>query len=366
MDDGVFLDSYSPAFGRVRQLIARTFRRSEITRITRQLSVLIEGRIGLLEALGLAREQLKDKTLTSVFDSVIRMVESGKSLASALVTYPLLFDDLYVSMVESGELSGRLDLAFDRIAVYREKNETTTRKVRSALAYPAMVVMVAVIVVAGLVFYVIPVFSSMYANFGAELPLLTRRLVGISGFLKDSFRLWAPGLFLLVCGLLLATTTQRFRRTVHRVLVRMPPFRSLIVKLVAARFCRTIGSLLISGVSLVRALQIGSRTTGNSYAAVLLQPAESRLVQGKSFTEALEGTGLFPRMVLRLAASGEKTGRLGQMLCFAADYYEKETESEITTLTALVEPVVIIVLGVFIALVLVAMYLPLFDLVGAL
>ncbi len=267
-------------------------------------------------------------------------------------------------MIEAGESSGKLDFAFENIASYREKHEATARKVKSVLAYPLVVILVAVLVVSALILYVVPVFSSMYENFNAELPALTQSVVGLSNSLRDNIIYYMLGVVLLCAVGAAVVVTSRFRYYLHMSLVRLPVLRNLTVKLVCARFCRTIGTLLTSGVDILLALQIASKTTGNSYVAATIEPAGLQLVEGKSFTRALESTRLFPKAVLRLSASGEKTGQLGEMLTRAADYYESEADAEIATLTTLIEPLLIVLLGVFVAFILIAMYLPLFDLVG--
>lgn len=269
-------------------------------------------------------------------------------------------------MVEAGELSGNLDFALDTVAAYREKREQITRKIKSALAYPALVVIVAVLVIFALVLYVVPIFSSMYENFGAELPTLTRNVVAVSGYLKENLIYLTGTLITLVVSSAVASRTMSVRKMMHTMLFRLPIVKTMAVKLVTVRFCRTMGSLLTAGVDIIASIQIASRTTGNLYADAQLGPIALSLTQGKSFTESLESCRLFPKAMLRLTASGEKTARLGEMLTRSADYYEAQTETELATLTALIEPIIIVLLGAFIAFILVAMYLPLFDLVGKL
>jgi len=290
-------------------------------------------------------------------------VQSGRSLAESFRDYPILFDELYTSMIEAGESSGNLDFAFDSIATYREKHEAITRKVKSAMAYPLLVILVAIIVVFALVLYVVPVFSSMYENFDAELPALTQLVVQISNSLRGNMVYYVSGFVVLLAGLVGLSTTRKFQYMCHVLLMRMPFVGRITSKVVTARFARTMGSLLTSGVDILVALEIAAKTTGNRYVTSTVLPAGLQLVEGKSLTEALESTKVFPRAVLRLTASGEKTGQLGEMLTRAADYYDSETDAEITTITSLIEPIIIIMLGIFVAFILIAMYLPLFDLV---
>jgi type IV pilus assembly protein PilC len=361
---GVSLESFKPVHSRWRLTLTRLLQRSEITRMTRQTGILLKSDISMLETLELVKAQISDYVLVQIMVSVIRDVESGKSVASALAEFPIIFDRLYVSLVEAGELSGDLDTAFDRIATYREKYEATTQKVKSAIAYPLLVVFVAILVALALILYIVPVFSSMYENFGAALPPLTRTVVTVSTFLRDTIWFWLVCVLIMSAVLVYTGSTKKARYTLHLLLLRLPIAKSLSVKIISTRFCRTMGALLTSGVEIIRALQTSSGTTGNHYADSLLQSAALRLAEGKSFTEAVAAASVFPGAMLKLTASGERTGRLGEMLERAADYYEKEVELDLGTLTSLIEPVIIILLGVFVAFILIAMYLPLFELAG--
>ncbi|MDH4032374.1 MAG: type II secretion system F family protein [candidate division Zixibacteria bacterium] len=366
VEQGILVIECHPTLSKYSQHMVKWLKRAEITKATRQLSLLLKSEVTVLEALELVAEQLSDKTLSLIFTDIISRVEAGKAVADALSVYPLVFDELYVSMVHAGESSGRLADSVDQIASYREKKEATAGKLKSAMAYPVLVVLVAVLVVLALVVYIVPVFSSMYDNFGAQLPTLTQKIVTVSDFIRNSYVYWLLAAFLLIPLVIVLVSSDRLKQHWHRLLVHLPLVKKLVSKIVAARFCRTIGSLLTSGVDIIQALQIASRTTGNSYVHAQLMTSVTQLAEGKPFTQAIASAGVFPRAMLRLTVSGEKTGRLGEMLERTADYYEKETETQLTTLTSLIEPVIIVILGVVIAFILVAMYLPLFDLVGAL
>lgn len=266
-------------------------------------------------------------------------------------------------MVEAGELAAHLDLAFDRVASYREKYEATTKKIRSALAYPLLVIVVAIAVLIALVVYVVPVFATMYESFGAELPTLTRIVVKGSELVQGTFWYWFPANLLSMVAVMALLSTTQVKMSLHRVALKLPIIKDIWTKVIAVRFCRTAGSLLSSGVDIIRAVEIASRTTGNYFANQQLQPIALHLAQGKSLTEALSQCRILPSPVLRLSASGEKTGRLGEMLQRAADYYESETETQMATLHSLIEPIIIIFLGCMIGFFLISMYLPLFELV---
>jgi len=363
---GIFLESSRPTFGYLQMAFVRFFKKTEITNLTRQLHILTKSKLSILESLELAQEQLKDAVLKQALSQTMQDVESGTSLVSAFGQYPGIFDGLYISLIEAGEQSGNLEFAFDRIADYREKAESTTRKIKSAMAYPLLVVIVAILVMVALVLYVVPVFASMYENFNAELPSLTRQIVGASDLLRDNLTYILIVFVALLILLVVSLSTSKVKLFLHSAVLGIPLLGKLTTKVITARFCRTMGTLLTSGVDIVYALRIASRTTGNIYAAKVTSSAENNLIAGKSLTDSLETLKIFPKAMLRLVASGEKTGQLGEMLSRAADYYERETDSEITTLTTLVEPVIIIVMGIVVAFILIAMYLPLFDLVGTL
>jgi len=363
---GIFPDSVRPATGRFRQLYLRFFKRSEITRLLRQFQLLLASEITVLEALELVCEHTSDHTMGMVFHDVIAQVEKGRSLAAALSHYPSLFDELTRSMMEAGEASGELPFAIDTVACYRERYDQLIGKVRAALAYPVLVVIVAIAVTLALILAVVPVFGAMYENFGAELPELTQTVIMISEFLRNHISAILIAVSASLLLLLFSLTTERAQIWIGKVTWRLPFLGRLLRLLTTARFCRTMGALLSAGVNIIEAFSIAARSTGNIYVRERVIPAGTQLIEGKSLTETLAATSIFPRAMLRLSASGEKTGRLDKTLQRAADYYETQVESSFAVLTSLAEPLIILVLGVFIAFLLVAMYLPLFDLIGAL
>jgi len=366
LDRGILLNQCVPVIPWHQRFILSNFRSGEVTRFTRQFAILLKSEVPVLEALELVIEQVSDRTLQSVLVSVSEEIEAGSSTARAFARHPFLFDTLYVSMLDAGESSGNLDRSLEDIATYREKREAAASKIKSALAYPLLVVFVAVAVVLGLVLYVVPIFSSMYSNFGAELPGLTQGVVEASDYLKENLIAWIAGSVLLVPAVAWGVTRPKAVQVSHRLFLKAPLLGPLAVRTITYRFCRTMGSLLGSGVDIVIAFKIGLRSTGNRHVETALIPSVDRLIEGRSFTDSVESAQLFPRAMLRLTASGEKTGRLGEMLTRAADYFEKESDTQVSTLMSLIEPAIIVVLGVLIAFILVAMYMPLFDLVGTL
>ncbi len=363
---GVFVDQVRPAFNRPQQVFTKLLRRTEITRLLRQFELLLASGITISEALALVSEYTSDRSLRLVFEDVIAQVQAGRALSEALGSYPDLFDELTVSMVRAGESSGQLAATIATVATYRERYDSLVKKIRSALAYPALVVLTAILVILALVLYIVPVFASMYGNFGAELPRLTQGVVIVSDVLRETLWYWLAALVLTVPALAAIRSAGRVRLSLDRLTVTAPLLRSVTTKVITARYCRTMGALLTAGVGIVEAQTIAAGTTGNRHLAARLRLVADALMQGTNFTDAIAAVSVFPKAMLRLTASGEATGQLGRMLSRAADYYEAQSEHDFATMTSLIEPVIILVLGGFVAFILVAMYLPLFDLVGAL
>ena len=350
---------------RFDQWIIVTFKGEELTRMSRQLAILLRAHVSIIESLRLTLEQIRDGKLRQVLTNLIEQVESGKTLAKALGAFPYIFDSVYVSFVDAGESSGDLAFSFERIAEYRERFEAAAKKIRSALAYPLIVTLTAVLVVSVLIIFVVPVFSSMYETFGAELPTLTRHVLGISSFLRDHWMFSGITLGCVLALGLAGVTVPKVKFGIHKMLFQLPFFGELTRKIVTARFARTLGSLLSAGVNILQAVRIATRATGNHYVIQSLASLDERLASGQSLTDSLRSVGIFPGALLRLTSSGESTAQLGEMLLRAADYYESESNNAIATLTTLAEPLIIIVLGAAIAFLLLAMYMPLFDLVSA-
>jgi type IV pilus assembly protein PilC len=362
LNRGIELETASVVVPALKRLYLQYFKRALVTRMTRQLALLLASKISVTEALALARDQIADRDVRPTLQNVLEKVESGKSLADALREHPYLFDDLYSSMVDAGEMSGKLDFVLDQVAMYRERREAAVKKIRGALAYPALVVCAAILVVAALLIYVVPVFASMYENFGAKLPAMTQWIVDVSAVLRTTRWYWLGGLVVILIGGVTVAVQPKTRQALHAFQLRAPLLKNLTRKVVTARLCRTMGSLLTAGVDIIEAMRVAARTTGNSYVVQKLDEALNEVTQGKSLTDSLQGLGVFPQAMLRLVSAGEKTGNLGEMLTRAADYYEAEVATDTAMLTTLVEPIIIVVLGAFIAFVLLAMYLPLFDL----
>ncbi len=362
---GIFLSSYSISKSKINQYIIRNLKSKDITRMTRQLASLSESSITFKDSLESVREQITDNTIGEMMDCISTSIESGKSIADSFRQFPVFFDTLFTSMLEAGEISGTIDVSLDRIATYRERSDETSKKIRSALAYPLLVLAVTLLVVFILVIYIIPIFASMYANFGTELPQLTQYVVSSSEWMQDNIGLFIGAIIVGFVGSIFAVLNDRVRYFISAAQLKIPFIGRIQKKIINARFSRTLGTLLQSGVPTLFSVEIAVKTTGNAYIQRKIAGLTSLLSQGKSFTEAVGSYSIFSKTIIRMAAAGEKTGQLGKLLSKAADFYESEVDHEIGTLTTLFEPMIIIFLGIFIAFILVAMYLPLFDLMSA-
>ncbi len=364
LQKGIFLSSHSIEKSVISQYIARSLRSKDITRMARQLAALSESGITFKDSLDSVKEQISDKTLHEILNDIAASIEAGKSIADSFRLFPIFFDTLFTSMIEAGEISGTLDTSLDRIATYRERSEEVNKKIRSALTYPLLVLLVTILVVFVLVIYIIPIFASMYANFGTELPTLTQTVVSISEWMQNNIYLFLIVFVVGAAGIVFSFLNPKMQYFFSAMQLRIPFVGRILKKIINARFARTLGTLLQSGVSMLFSVDIAIKTTGNAYIQHRIAELPLLLSQGKSFTDAVGQYSIFSKTVIRMAAAGEKTGQLGKMLSKAADFFESEIDHEIGTLTTLFEPLIIIFLGIFIAFILVAMYLPLFDLMS--
>jgi type IV pilus assembly protein PilC len=338
----------------------------DVSAFTRQFSSMISSAIPLVECLEAIGEQTENKTLRAAVRKIYSDVQSGTTLAEAFSRYPKIFNKLYCSMVRAGEAAGILGDILVRLADYQEKTVSVQRKVISAFAYPALVAVVAIGAVIALLTFVVPTFSSMLNELGATLPFSTRLVIGISDFAKT----WTLPVFLVVgCGSIAAMSlyqkNDRFRLSIDAFALSVPLFGLLQKKSAVSRFARTFGALLKGGVPIADALEITSSTAGNRVLEQGFLRALEAIRSGQPLAAPLKATGIFPPMVVQMIGVGEKSGNLPEMLAKISDYYDTEVDSTITTLTSILEPALIVVMGVVIAGVLISMYLPMFEMVGS-
>ena len=331
--------------------------------VTRQLATMIDAGLPLVQCLEILASQQDNKLLKKVLHDIRQDVEGGATFSSALKRHPKIFGALYTNMVEAGEAGGILDTILNRLAAYIEKAMILKRRVKTAMFYPATIISVAVVVVIFLLLYVIPTFQQMFAGFGATLPLPTLFVLALSNFVRAYILFIIVGIVGMVVGIRVFNGTEGGKRTIDRILLRLPVFGPLIRKVAVAKFSRTLGTLVSSGVSILEGLDITARTAGNKIVEEAVFRARTVIAQGKTIAEPLEASGVFPRMVTQMIGVGEQTGALDRMLNKIADFYDEEVDVAVAGLTSLLEPLLVIFLGVIIGGVVIAMYLPIFKLI---
>jgi len=331
---------------------------------TRQFSVMIDAGLPLVQCLEILGGQQDHKAFKRTLIQIRQDVESGSNLADAMRKHPKVFNDLYTNMVAAGEAGGILDTILQRLATYIEKSVKLNGQVKSAMIYPVAVISIACIVVAVILWKVIPVFASLFASLGAELPLPTRVVIALSHFLADFWWLIGISIAALVYGTKKYHATYKGKRVLDGILLRVPVLGALLRKIAVARFCRTLSTLTSSGVPILEGLTITARTAGNSIIEDAIMATRKSVEEGKTIAEPLGDTEVFPPMVVQMIAVGEQTGALDTMLSKIADFYEEEVDVAVAGLMKLLEPVLIAFLGVAIGGIVIAMYMPMFSLIS--
>ena len=349
-----------------REIKLPGFRSSVKTRdvviFTRQLTTMIDAGMPLVQILDILAAQCDNKTFGAQIREVKESVEAGSTLSDALRRFPKSFDDLYVNMVQAGEVGGILDTILGRLSIYMEKMMSLKRKIKGAMIYPATIITVAVVVTLILLVFVIPVFAELFASFDKALPLPTQIVINISNFVISTLHWLAVSVVLIVVAIRQIYKTERGRLAIDRMMLRFPILGDLIRKSSIARFSRTLGTLVSSGVPILDSLTITARTAGNKVVERAGFMVRESISQGRTMLEPLTQSGVFPPMVCQMIGAGEMTGAMDQMLQKIADFYEEEVDVAVANLTALMEPLVIVVLGTIIGGLVVSMYLPIFQL----
>src|SRR5467141_3880859 len=332
----------------------------DIVVMTRQFATMINAGLPLVLA-----QQTENKILADVTRQVVYDVESGHTLADALRKHPKAFSDLYVNMVAAGEAGGILDTILVRLAQFLEKNDAIVRKVKGAMVYPAVIISVAVIAISVLLIFVIPTFQNMFASVNMELPLPTRIVIGMSNLLKNYWWAIIGAIGAGVFGLTRYYKTAPGRLQIDRVLLRLPVLGDVLRKSAVSRFTRTLGTLISSGVSILDGLEITARTAGNMVIHNAVMESRASIAGGETIAAPLAKSKVFPPMVISMISVGEQTGGMDEMLSKIADFYDDEVDAAVSALLSLMEPIMIVVLGVIVGGMVVAMYLPIFDMVNA-
>lgn len=338
----------------------------ELVKFVRQFATMIDAGLPLVQCLDILSNQEENPILKSALVDIKGTVEQGATFSDALRRHPKIFDELFTNLVHAGEVGGILDTILNRLALYIEKNVKLKRQVKSAMSYPITVMGIMVIVVFVLMKWVIPAFENMFAEFGAKdaLPGITKIVIGIS----NSFVSYLP-LIVLVGGAASFGAVQFYRkpfgkRFCHKLLLTMPVMGNVMKKITVARFSRTLGTLLSSGVPILDALEIVAKSAGNVVVEQGLMFARAKVSEGRNLADPMAELGLFPGMVVQMISVGEQTGALDQMLTKIADFYEDETDVAVASLTSVIEPIMMVVIGGVVGVVLVSMYLPIFSLAG--
>jgi type IV pilus assembly protein PilC len=338
--------------------------KKEIAIFTRQFSVMIDAGLPLVQCLEILGTQQNNRTFQKILFQVRQDVESGATLADALRKHPAAFDDLYSNMVAAGEAGGILDTILQRLSTYIEKIVKLRAAVRSAMVYPVAVILIAVGVVWVILWKVIPTFATLFEGLGAQLPLPTRITIALSKFIGGWWWMifMSLGLTAYLINRYYKTPAGRYR--IDKLLLKVPVLGSVLRKIAVARFCRTLGTLVSSGVPILEGLQITARTAGNAVVAEAIMATRASVEQGKTISEPLKGTDVFPPMVVQMVAVGEQTGALETMLNKIADFYEDEVDEATANMLAMLEPIMIMFLGIVIGGIVISMYMPMFDLIS--
>lgn len=332
---------------------------------TRQLATMIDAGLPLVQCLDILANQTPNKIFARILSAVKTSVEQGSTFSEALKKHPKVFDDLYVNLVAAGEVGGILDTILNRLAIYIEKNVKLKGQIKSAMFYPIGILVVAIGVIAVMLIKVIPTFEDMYKNMGnAQLPSATRFVISLSHGFINKWYLYVGTLVGTITAVVMMRRTEKGKEIFDRALLRIPIIGPTLRKIVVARFTRTLGTLLSSGVPILDALDICARTSGNKVVQNGIMSARAKISEGHDMAGPLADSRVFPAMVVQMIGVGEQTGAMDQMLGKIADFYEEEVDAAVSALTSLIEPVMMAFLGVVVGGLIIAMYLPIFNLAG--
>jgi len=342
--------------------LGKAVKTRDVVIFTRQLATMIDAGMPLVQILDILSTQSENKAFRKQIRDVKESVEAGSTLSDALRLYPKTWDDLYTNMVQAGEIGGILDTILQRLSLYMEKMMSLKRKIKSAMIYPITIISVAIIVTLILLVFVIPVFSELFSSFGQALPAPTQFVINLSNFVVAYLKYMIAAAILAAISVRQTYRTDKGRLFIDRFMLRFPIIGDLIRKAAIARFSRTLGTLVSSGVAILDALTITAKTAGNKVVELAGFMVRESISQGRTIAEPLAKSGVFPPMVCQMISAGEMTGAIDQMLQKIADFYEEEVDVAVSNLTSLMEPLVIVVLGTIIGGLVISMYLPIFKL----
>ena len=362
----VLVTQINPAKAKTKARRAKTVNPKNLAVFVRQFSVMIDAGLPLVQCLEILGTQEEDKSFAEVILATRGDVESGASLADAMKKHPKTFDSLFTNMIAAGEAGGILDTILKRLATYIEKNVKLKGQVKSAMIYPVAIVIIAGLVVGVILWKVIPTFANLFAGLGAQLPLPTRVVIALSNNLVRFGPFLIAGIGALSYAFKSYYATSNGRRAIDRIVLKLPILGILMRKIAVARFCRTLSTLLASGVSILEALDITAKTAGNAIVEDAIQVTRTSIERGETIARPLKDTAVFPPMVVQMIGVGEATGALDTMLGKIADFYEEEVDVAVAGLLTLLEPIMIALLGGTVGGIVIAMYMPIFDLISKL
>ena len=337
---------------------------NDVILFCRQFSTMIDAGLPIIQCMDILYSQQENPTFKKMLKSIKEQVESGATLADSLKKYPKHFDDLFVNMVAAGEAGGILDTILRRLSAYMEKTAKLKSQVKGALTYPIVTIIIAVLVVAVILVFVIPVFQEMFSDMGGTLPTPTLIVVAMSEFVKSKIHWMIIGLILFIWAFKKYYKTEKGRKTIDASVLKLPVFGMLIRKVAVAKFTSTMGTMLSSGVAILEALDIVAKTSGNKSVERAIYTVRSGIAEGRTMADPLAESGVFPPMVCQMISVGESTGALDAMLQKIAEFYEEEVDQAVENLTALIEPFMLVFLGVVIGGLVISMYLPVFKMAG--
>jgi type IV pilus assembly protein PilC len=339
--------------------------RKDLMVFTRQFSTMIDAGLPLVQGLTILAEQSENPTFKVVLKEITKDVEGGSTLAEAMKKHTKIFDALFVNLVAAGEMGGMLDTILRRLAQFIEKAEKLKSQIKGAMTYPIVVMAIAVIVIAVILVFVIPVFEDMFKSFGSALPTPTQIVVNMSRFLKSNIHWVIIALIALIYGFKRYRDTAAGKKVTDSLLLKLPVFGNLLKKTAVARFTRTLGTMISSGVPILDALEIVAKTAGNVVIEEIIYEVRGSIAEGQTIAEPLSENDIFPGMVIQMIAVGEATGALDSMLEKIADFYDEEVDAAVAALTSMLEPLLMVFLGGSIGGLVIAMYLPIFEMASA-
>jgi type IV pilus assembly protein PilC len=343
--------------------LRRSVSKGEVAIFTRQFSVMLDAGLPLVQCLEALGQQNPNLAFRSTLEQIRGDVEAGSTLSDAMARHPRVFDPLYTNMVAAGEAGGILDTILQRLAAFIEKIVKLKRALRSAMIYPGVILSIAIVVVGIILWKVIPVFRTLFQGFQVELPLLTRIVLALSAFVESYAIFLFAAVGLIAFGIRSYYRTDNGRHVIDRLLLRIPVLGEVFRKIGVARFTRTLATLLTSGVAILECLDITARTAGNAILEDVVRQIRRNIEEGKTMTEPMKQSNFFPAMVTQMVAVGESTGELDTMLVKVADYYEEEVDVIMANFLTILEPILMVILGVVVGGIVISMYLPMFKLI---